>query len=115
MPEDDTKTVGVVFKKSTNDILTLRALIHSSGKSKLIRTIVEQHIDYEEWTLEDSAAQYAGILVDRWFVHWRGKADFESYLSNQRTIMKTVRGVSDELITLITEKCRELQKELTSK
>lgn len=93
--------------ESVDDCLRLQALMQDIPKGKLIRNVLMQAIDDNNWTVDNLIDRYSRHLYSQWDLRWRDKYSFDAFLAQARTDLREQNKLPDKLVKSIAEQCRE--------
>lgn len=99
--------IGFLLPESVDDCLRLQAIMQEVAKGALIRNILMEHIDNNNWTVDNLIDRYARHLYSQWDLRWRDKYDFNSFIAEAKKNLRTKSKLPEKLIKPIIEQCKE--------
>ena len=92
--------------KEMNYILRLRAFLQDSSRGALMRRIILDNIEENNFTVENLTERCASHLYHQWYSRYSETVPFETYLKESRTNLME-QNLPENLITIIITECEE--------
>jgi len=111
MPQqNNSKQVSLWLTEAVDDCLRIQAILQCSTKSTLIKEMVVQHANDNDWSVDKLTERYAKHLYTQWDLRWREKSDFRSYMTKSAVDLVEKYKLPIRLSTRIIKLCEEQHK-----
>lgn len=105
--------MGVLLSKPLDNCLRLQSLLQGHSRGKLVRNIVQQYVEDNDWTEENLIERYALHLYNQWYLRYRETQPFNTYIDDSKKDLKLRHKLPENLIKAIIKECEEQQKKLS--
>lgn len=110
MPSKLNNFVGVLMSEETDNCLRLAALLQGVSKSTLVRNIIIDKVDDNNWDEDSLIDRYAQIIHMDWSLKFRDTLSFVQYMLSIKKQLKEKSNLPSDLQVKIITKCREKQQ-----
>ena len=94
--------LGLKLPEALDNCLRLQSLIQGRGKSDLVRDIIQQYAEDNNWSEVEMLERFARYLYNQWDLRFRDKMTIEEY------VHKRDMNVPEPLLLVIISKCNEI-------
>jgi len=102
--------IGVFVSEETDNCLRLVSLLQGVSKSTLVREILSDKAEDNNWTEENLIMRYADVVQLQWSLQYRERQTFHSYLVTIKSELKAKSNLSEDLLEKIMKKCKDLNQ-----
>ena len=105
-----TEFIGILVPEELDNCVRLQTLLQGKSKSRIVRSIIEQYADDNDWTEASLVKRYADYLHSLWHLRYRETKEFSVYLEETQIELLKSGKISVTLVIEIIKECDEQRK-----